>query len=30
VSRKRTAFAHSAFGRALPANLVRKILKRNT
>ena len=30
ASRKRTAFAHSAFGRALPANLVRKILKRNT
>jgi len=26
ASRKRTAFAHSAFGRALPANLVRRIL----
>ena len=30
ASRKRTAFAHSAFGRALPANLVRRILRRNT
>ena len=30
ASRQRTAFAHSAFGRALPANLVSRILKRST
>jgi hypothetical protein len=27
ASRKRTAFAHSAFGRALPNNLVQRILR---